>query len=73
MAFDRNLPTRSANGIHIAIVYKGEAKGATQMAAAFVKAGAGKVKGLAVSATAVEFETVSDLLSRFEKDGINGL
>ena len=43
------------------------------MAAAFVKAGAGKVKGLAVSATAVEFETVSDLLSRFEKDGINGL
>jgi hypothetical protein len=77
---DRNLKTRSSGGIRIAVVYKTDKaaeidtkKEADEVAEAFKKAGADKVRELPVEATAVVFESVADLLKQVDGKKFNGL
>lgn len=74
LSFERAFETRFGPGLHIAVVYRGEAAtGAARIAEAFEREGKGGVKGLPVSAGTVAFESVAQLLARVEADALNVL
>ena len=73
MGYDRSLKTRAPEGIRILVVHQGAAEAAGQIAAAFTAAGASKVKGLTVAASAGEFKDVKDLLQKADAGEFNVL
>ena len=73
LSFDRNLKKRSPEGIHIAVLYRGDEKEPAEIAEAFNEAGKDGVRDLSVKATAVPFESVAKLLKRIDTEGINAI
>ncbi|MBI1923250.1 YfiR family protein [Candidatus Poribacteria bacterium] len=74
LSYDRNLKKRSPDGIRIAVVYKANyEKTPVEVVNALNKAGADKVEGLTVEATALEFKSAADLLKQVEAKKFNAL
>ena len=71
LSFDRNLKKRSPDGIHIAVIYQGDGENAHQVAEAFNRAGEAGIRGLAVKATAIPFQSVGKILSQVDAEDIN--
>ncbi len=74
LSYDRNLEKRSGERLEIAVLYK-EGEGAEaeahELAEAFNKAGREGVKGLPVTAQAVVFKSIEELLKQVEIHGFN--
>lgn len=73
LSYDKNLEERSPEGVHIAVLYKGEKASPEEIVEAFNAAGENWGSDLSVKAETVPFNSVQSLIKLIDEKGINAI